>query len=124
GWSGEVFVLDMGDPVRIIDLAETMIRLSGLEPGRDIAIEIVGARPGEKFHEDLFNSYERMQPTPAQKLLRAEPEPLDPASVEEAFERINLLVLEGDAAVLAEHVAKLARGRANAPGEEAARIAT
>jgi FlaA1/EpsC-like NDP-sugar epimerase len=48
--SGEVFVLEMGDPVRILDLAETMIRLSGLEPERDIAIEVVGARPGEKLH--------------------------------------------------------------------------
>ena len=68
---------------RIIDLAETMISLSGLEPGRDIAIEIVGARPGEKFHEDLFNPYERLQPTPAQKILRAERDPLDPAWVEQ-----------------------------------------
>src|SRR5205823_1385572 len=46
--SGEVFVLEMGEPVAIIELARTMIRLSGLEPERDIAIEIVGARPGEK----------------------------------------------------------------------------
>ena len=69
--SGEVFVLEMGEPIKIVDLAETMIRLSGLEPERDIAIEIVGARPGEKFHEDLFNPYERPQPTPAQKILRA-----------------------------------------------------
>ena len=61
--SGEVFVLEMGEPIKIIDLAETMIRLSGLEPGRDIAIEVVGARPGEKFHEVLFNPYERAQPT-------------------------------------------------------------
>ncbi len=113
--SGEVFVLDMGDPVRIIDLAETMITLSGLEPGQDIAIEIVGARPGEKFHEDLFNPYERMQPTAAQKIRRADRDPLDPAWVEQCFEKINLLVLEGDAAVLAEHVAKLARGRAVTP---------
>jgi FlaA1/EpsC-like NDP-sugar epimerase len=122
--SGEVFVLDMGAPVRITDLAEAMIRLSGFEPGRDIAIEIVGARPGEKFHEDLFNPYERMQPTAAQKILRAEREPLDPDWVEETFAKINLLVLEGDAAVLAEHVAKLARGRATAPGGQDARIAT
>ena len=83
--SGEVFVLEMGEPVKIIDLAETMIRLSGLEPGRDIAIEIVGARPGEKFHEDLFNPTEHPQPTPAQKILRAERESLDPAWVEETF---------------------------------------
>src|SRR5438270_13655996 len=55
----ELFVLEMGDPVRIVELAETMITLSGLDPERDIAIEIVGQRPGEKFHEDLFNPYER-----------------------------------------------------------------
>ncbi len=81
-----------------------MIRLSGLEPERDIAIEIVGARPGEKFHEDLFNPYERPQPTPAQQILRAGREPLDPAWVERTFTEINLLVLEGDAAALAKHV--------------------
>ncbi len=114
--SGEVFVLEMGDPVKIVDLAETMIRLSGLEPERDIAIEMVGARPGEKFHEDLFNPYERPHATPAQKILRAEREPLDPAWVEETFSRINLLVLEGDAAVLAEHVSRLAGARAGSAG--------
>jgi FlaA1/EpsC-like NDP-sugar epimerase len=109
--SGEVFVLEMGEPVAIVELARTMIRLSGLEPERDIAIQIVGARPGEKLHEDLFNPYERLQPTPAQKILRAAREPLDPASVERIFGEINLLVLEGDAAALAQHVAKLSRSR-------------
>jgi FlaA1/EpsC-like NDP-sugar epimerase len=109
--SGEVFVLEMGEPVKIIDLAEAMIRLSGLEPDRDIAIEVVGARPGEKFHEDLFNPYERPLPTRAQKIVRAEREPLDPAWVESSFAEINLLVLEGDAAVLADKVAKLATDR-------------
>jgi FlaA1/EpsC-like NDP-sugar epimerase len=121
--SGQVFVLEMGDPIKIIDLAETMIRLSGLEPERDIAIEIVGARPGEKFHEDLFNTYERPQPTPAQKILRAEREVLDPAWVEDAFSKINLLVLEGDSPVLAEHVARLAGARA-VSDSSGARIAT
>ena len=109
--SGEVFVLEMGEPVKIIDLAEAMIRLSGLEPEHDIAIEVVGARPGEKFHEDLFNPYERPLPTPAQKIVRAEREPLDPAWVESSFAEINLLVLEGDAAGLADTVANLASGR-------------
>jgi FlaA1/EpsC-like NDP-sugar epimerase len=121
--SGEVFVLEMGDPVKIVDLAETMIRLSGLEPERDIAIEIVGARPGEKFHEDLFNPYERPLPTPAQKIVRAEREPLEPAWVESTFSKINLLVLEGDAPVLAEHVSTLASARASAESP-AARIGT
>jgi FlaA1/EpsC-like NDP-sugar epimerase len=105
--SGEVFVLEMGEPISIYELAETMIRLSGLEPGRDIAIEIVGHRPGEKFHEDLFNPYERPQPTPAQRIVRAERAHLDPAWVRETFDYINLLVLEGDAAALAEHVSKV-----------------
>src|SRR5207302_1551359 len=49
GGRGQVYVLDMGEPVRIVDLAENMIRLSGKEPGRDVAIEYVGVRPGEKF---------------------------------------------------------------------------
>ena len=71
--SGEIFVLEMGEPIWILELAEQMIRLSGLEPERDIAIEIVGARPGEKFHEELFNPSERPQPTPAQRIMRAEP---------------------------------------------------
>jgi FlaA1/EpsC-like NDP-sugar epimerase len=101
----------MGEPVRILDLAEQMIRLSGLEPGRDIAIEEVGRRPGEKLHEELFNPYERPQPTPAQKILRAERAPIDPEWVEETFDQIGLLVLEGDAAGLAAKVGELALDR-------------
>jgi FlaA1/EpsC-like NDP-sugar epimerase len=54
GQGGEVFVLDMGDPVKIIDLARDIIELSGLEVGRDIDIEIIGSRPGEKLYEELF----------------------------------------------------------------------
>ncbi len=88
--TGEVYVLEMGEPVKILDLARTMITLSGFDPDREIPIEIVGARPGEKFHEDLFNPYERPQPTPAQKLLRAERESLDPAWVEETFAQDQL----------------------------------
>jgi FlaA1/EpsC-like NDP-sugar epimerase len=110
--SGEVFVLDMGEPIKIMDLAKEMIRLSGFEPGREIAIEVVGARPGEKFDEVLFNPYERNKPTAAQKILRAERAPLDPAWVKDTFDHINLLVLEGDAAALAEHVSKLDAQRA------------
>jgi len=119
----ELFVLEMGEAVGIVDLAETMIRLSGLEPERDIAIEIVGRRPGEKLHEDLFNPNERPLPTPAQKILRAHRDPMDPAWVEQTFSDINLLVLEGDAAGLAQRVSKLARMR-TAGGDLDARVAT
>ena len=105
---GEVFVLEMGEPVKILDLARDMIRLSGLEPDRDIAIEVIGPRPGEKLHEELFNPYERPQPTPSQKILRAEHPPLDPAWVQETFDAVNWLVLDGDAAALAAKVGELA----------------
>jgi FlaA1/EpsC-like NDP-sugar epimerase len=118
--SGDVFVLEMGEPIKIMELAETMIRLSGFEPGRDIAIEEVGARPGEKFHELLFNPYERPQPTPAGKILRAEREHLDPSWVKDTFDHINLLVLEGDAAALAEHVSKLDAARFGGPAGSSA----
>jgi FlaA1/EpsC-like NDP-sugar epimerase len=110
-FSGEIFVLEMGEPVRIKELAETMIRLSGLEPERDIAIQIVGARSGEKFTEELFDTYERPQPTPAQRILRADHDRLDPEWVQRTFAEINLLVLEGDAAALAKHVAELSGTR-------------
>src|SRR4051812_21760506 len=105
---GEVFVLEMGEAVSILELAKDMIRLSGLQPGRDIAIEIVGRRPGEKLHEDLFNPYEHPHPTPAQRILRADRPRIDPAWVEETFDRIALLTLEGDPAGLAAVVAQLA----------------
>jgi FlaA1/EpsC-like NDP-sugar epimerase len=104
---GEIYVLEMGEPVKILELARTMIELSGLDPERDIAIEIVGRRPGEKLHEELFNPYERPQPTPAEKILRAERRPRPPRAVDDMFDQIGLLVLEGDAAGLARKVSDL-----------------
>jgi FlaA1/EpsC-like NDP-sugar epimerase len=107
GSGGEIFVLEMGEPVSIWQLAETMIELSGLRPGQDIAIEEVGRRPGEKLHEELFNPHERPQHTPAEKILRAEREALDVPRVEAMFDEVGLLVLEGDAAALAAKVSQL-----------------
>jgi FlaA1/EpsC-like NDP-sugar epimerase len=109
---GEVFVLEMGDPVKIVELARNMIRLSGNEPDIDIAVEIVGRRPGEKVHEELFNPGERPQPTPAEKIVSAVRPPLDPSWVESAFARIEELVYSGDAAALASAVAELSAERA------------
>src|SRR6185437_12768972 len=103
----EIFVLDMGEPVRIVELARAMIELSGLDPERDIDIEIVGKRPGEKLHEELFNSYESARSTDAEKILRAERSPLGVQAVESMFAEIRLLVLEGDAAALAAKVSEL-----------------
>jgi FlaA1/EpsC-like NDP-sugar epimerase len=117
---GEVFVLEMGDPVKIMDLARDMIRFSNLEPDKDIAIEIIGPRPGEKLHEELFNPYERPEETPAAKILRAARPAIDPVWVEETFSEISLLVLEGDAAGLADTVAELATVRASQAAASAA----
>jgi FlaA1/EpsC-like NDP-sugar epimerase len=71
GRGGEVFVLDMGEPVRIADLAADLIRLSGLEVGRDIELSFTGLRPGEKLTEELFFGAEHAIPTHHPKVLRA-----------------------------------------------------
>jgi FlaA1/EpsC-like NDP-sugar epimerase len=71
GEGGEIFVLDMGEPVRIVDLAQDMIRLSGLRVGEDIEIEITGLRPGEKLYEELYDVVEERQPTAHPKIMVA-----------------------------------------------------
>jgi FlaA1/EpsC-like NDP-sugar epimerase len=71
GRGGELFMLDMGEPVRIVDLARDMIRLSGLEEGTDIEIEFTGIRPGEKMYEEMFFNDEIAEPTEHPKVLRA-----------------------------------------------------
>jgi FlaA1/EpsC-like NDP-sugar epimerase len=108
----DVFVLDMGEPVRIVDLARAMIELSGLDPDRDVEVEIVGRRAGEKLAEELFNRYEQPRPTSAEKIMLAEREPLAPETVEAMFNEITLLVNEGDAAGLAAKVSQLSAVRA------------
>jgi FlaA1/EpsC-like NDP-sugar epimerase len=65
---GETFILDMGEPVRIVDLAHDLIRLSGLEPGRDVEIRFIGARPGEKLFEELATKNEGLQRTAHPKI--------------------------------------------------------
>ncbi|MGL5743271.1 MAG: polysaccharide biosynthesis protein [Legionella sp.] len=71
GQGGEIFVLDMGEPVKISYLAEQMIRLAGKEPGKDIQIEYTGLRPGEKLFEELFHESEQLAPTEHEKLFKA-----------------------------------------------------
>ncbi len=118
GGGAEVFVLDMGEPVRIVELARAMIDLSGLDPEHDIEIEIVGRRAGEKLSEELFNDYERALPTPAEKISLADRPPLGAEVVESMFAEIGLLVLEGDAAGLAAKVSALSPARASRDAAE------
>jgi FlaA1/EpsC-like NDP-sugar epimerase len=112
---GEVFVLEMGEPVGIMELAKNMIRLSGHEPDRDIKIEIVGRRPGEKLREELFNTGERPAATEAERILRAERPPLDPDWVEGVFDQVERIVAEGDEAFLVERIARLSRRPSGVP---------
>ena len=67
---GEIYVLDMGAPVRVLDIAHNLIRLYGYEPGRDIEVKIIGLRPGEKLHETLVDEAEQAEPVRAAKLMR------------------------------------------------------
>jgi FlaA1/EpsC-like NDP-sugar epimerase len=117
---GEVFVLDMGEPVKIVDLAHNMIRLAGYEPEADIAVEFTKPRPGEKLHEELFGEAEDEQPTAAKRIRRAVRKvPLDPEWVESTLNSLEHLVLAGDEANLAERVVRMI----TAPGGEAATVA-
>lgn len=72
GANGKIYVLDMGEPVRILDLAKDMARLSGLTPGQDIEIQITGIRPGEKLHEEMFTKGERSLTDVHPKVFEAE----------------------------------------------------
>jgi len=117
--SGEIFVLEMGEPVRIVDLARNMIHLAGYEPDVDIAIEFTEPRRGEKIHEELFNPDERPQPTSADRIVRAvREEALDPDWVETTVERLTQLVAAGDETGLAANLVELVANRPRASSVE------
>jgi FlaA1/EpsC-like NDP-sugar epimerase len=77
GRGGEIFVFDMGKPVKILDLARKMIQLTGLRPEFDIKIEFTGLRPGEKMYEELFKQCENLLPTYHPKILKAQRSEVD-----------------------------------------------
>ncbi|MEE8181755.1 MAG: UDP-N-acetylglucosamine 4,6-dehydratase family protein, partial [Candidatus Thorarchaeota archaeon] len=94
GNGGEIFVLDMGEPVRIVDLAKDLIKLSGLEPEIDIDIEFVGIRPGEKLYEELFTENESLDATKNERIFLTMAEKVDKTLFEKQLS--NLLRLAGD----------------------------
>ena len=75
GSDGEIYLLDMGDPIKITSLAQRLIEMSGLRPGHDIKIQFVGTRPGERLHEQLWSNSATVSPTNFPSVLRVEPSP-------------------------------------------------
>lgn len=91
GNGGEIFLLDMGRPVNILDLAHQMIRLAGYEPEKDIPIKIVGPRPGEKLYEKLMADHETSSPTSFEKILRISSTTRDLSTLREVAQEIGRL---------------------------------
>ncbi len=96
GRGGEIYVFDMGRPVRIADLADRMIRLSGKEPGRDIEIQYTGLRPGEKLYEELLASQEDTLPTHHPRILIGKVRTSDPAAVADGLAQLQHAAAQGD----------------------------
>jgi O-antigen biosynthesis protein WbqV len=92
---GRIFVLDMGQPVRILDLARQLIRLAGLTPHRDITIEFTGLRAGEKLAEQIFHPGETPQPTAMAGILRANPRAADHALLARALDELEVAARAG-----------------------------
>jgi FlaA1/EpsC-like NDP-sugar epimerase len=101
GKGGEIFVLDMGEPVRILDLANDMIRLSGLRVGDDIEVKIVGLRPGEKLYEELYDGSETHRPTTHPKIMVADSARRQLLEVIADISRLESLLKEPNDVILA-----------------------
>ena len=93
---GEVFVLDMGEQVRVLDMARTLIRLSGFVPDEDISITFTGLRPGEKLYEELLGSQESLEPSGMEKISRLQRNhPVDAAALERQLEQLWQCATDG-----------------------------
>ncbi|MHC4185059.1 MAG: UDP-N-acetylglucosamine 4,6-dehydratase family protein [Planctomycetota bacterium] len=107
GKGGEIFVLDMGEPVRVVDLAKELITLSGFRPGEDIELAFTGPRPGEKLFEELSIEGEDMQPTRHPKIVIWNNIPTDHDKLQAALQELMTEVQKQDRSAIARKIKKL-----------------
>jgi FlaA1/EpsC-like NDP-sugar epimerase len=107
GTGGEIFVLDMGEPIRVVDLAHQLIRLSGFTPGEDIEIVYTGTRPGEKLYEEIALEGEAMDKTRHPKIYVGRLHPYPHERIAEALRTLRELVTLGDPQALRAYLAEL-----------------
>jgi FlaA1/EpsC-like NDP-sugar epimerase len=106
GKGGEIFVLDMGEPSRIVDLAHDMVRLSGLRVGEDIELSFTGLRPGEKLFEELVVTGEEYRATPHPKIRVVQGQPASPAEIKRQLETLVQLA-DGPAAPILDQLERI-----------------
>lgn len=116
---GKIFVLDMGEPVRIQDLARQMIRLAGLRPDKDVQVVFTGLRPGEKLYEEVLHSAETTVPTPQEGVMLAAPRVIDGAELERAITALVAHAQQRDSAALVAGIAALVPEFQHAPNGQA-----
>jgi FlaA1/EpsC-like NDP-sugar epimerase len=122
GKRGEIYILDMGEPVRILDLARDLIRLSGFRPDADIKIEFTGIRPGEKIFEELLYDEEQTARTAHEKIFVSNGNGVNPATVLRDVDRLIMLASEGERDTLRDEILRIARSGFSPDGWRAAGI--
>jgi FlaA1/EpsC-like NDP-sugar epimerase len=110
GSGGEIFVLDMGKPVKILDLANDLIKFSGLRPGQDIEIKFIGLRPGEKLYEELLTEEEGLTKTVYEKIFVGKPQPLDRLELSTTLDRLFRSAANDDDGSIRSELNKLVGG--------------
>lgn len=121
---GKIFVLDMGEPVRIQDLARQMIRLAGLQPEKDVKIVFTGLRPGEKLYEEVLHSAETTMPTPQEGILLAAPRIVDRTELERSIDALTLAARNRDGETMLQQMMALVPEFQHAPNGQAAATAS
>jgi len=119
---GEIFVLDMGEPVKIVDLARSMIILSGFVPGEDIEITFTGIRPGEKLYEELLTASEGVNTTSHERIFIARPEDFDAVKLERLLKLVSQAGWYADMAGVEEMIRPVLPGFRVEKGQELVQV--